>query len=421
MVQEAHDEQSNTPRGLIVWALLCSLATAAWLHSVHTRADAGWIGLFILAWGVPLVWGVRGRIGWVAVAGLALATRLPQVGATPTLSDDLFRYLFEGLALNQGYNPFVDAPASLSHLAPDLAAKVNHAEIPSIYPPIAQLWFRLLAAIGTTAWIAQLGMALVDTLNALLVHRVCRRAGRLTWPAALYALHPLPVLESAHGAHLEPLAVAACLGAVLWMSDRPRLAGGCAALGVGIKLLPVLFLPTLYRSMRRRDFAAVCVTGGAVLFVASIPVLSAGPALLGALSTYTSSWSFNGLTYPTLSWMFGPGARPLLLIAGIAVAIHAATLTDSTKAWREIGAAFLFLSPTVHPWYLLWAFTPALLLGGRAWPLAALFLQASYAVLLAIGPDGSWHEPRWLGPITWGPALLILGAHALRDWRPTAP
>jgi hypothetical protein len=91
--------------------------------------------------------------------------------------------------------------------------------------------------------------------------------------------------------------------------------------------------------------------------------------------------------------------------------------------WRVAGTAFVLLSPTVHPWYVLWAVVPDLACGRRGWAWASVALSGSYLVLLAYDPTTDrWSEAPWLWWVTWGPAVVALLADYVRiDARPTAP
>lgn len=399
-------------------ASACALVAAAFLHTVPDRATAGWLVVLLVPWGL-CVGSVRTENrSWTALLSVALVLRWVQVGAVPTLSDDLYRYLFEGLALNQGHNPFLESPAALTSLDPVLAAQVNHAAIPSIYPPVAQLWFRLLALFGTHAAVAQLATGTLDLANVALIRRLTPAH---PWAAWAYAVHPVAILESAHGAHLETLAVLCCLGTVWAIENRRTEATVLLSLGAGVKLLPVLFVPATLRALGFRRTALGLGIGAGLLLVLALPVLDAGPALFTALRTYSASWSFNGFLHPLLEATVGGHARAVLGALGLVVAIVAARL-PARQAWWLVGTGFLLLSPTVHPWYTSWALVPALLLGRRDWVYGATALQGSYFVLTTLDPtDGSWAPPGWLGLATWGPALLALGYYALKDARPTAP
>ncbi len=405
-------------------ALVGSVTCAILLHTATGRPDAARVVPITLIWGVAALAAVRHRghpALWV-LAAAAVAVRLPLVGTPPLLSDDLFRYLWEGLALNSGHNPFLEAPATISGLDDTLRDRVNHGEIPSIYPPVAQLWFRALAVLGCTSAVAQAVTAAVDCTTVVSIRLATKRPG-LAW---VYALHPLAVLESASGAHIDVLALAlAAAGVAAARRGSPTVAWSLTVAGGLTKLLPLVWAPVLLRRHPPRR-SLLWVAGAAVAAVLlAAPVLGAGWGLVEALTTYSRSWAFNGLLYPWLEPWLGPGARVPLVAAGAMTVVYALWRhSDPAQAWLVIGAAFVLTSPTVHPWYVLWAAVPALLCGRIGWAAASLPLMGAYTVLLAYEPEsGTWSEAPWLWWITWPPAVVALAvAYWVRsDSSPTEP
>jgi len=357
----------------------------------------------------------------------AAAVRIPLVGSPPLLSDDLFRYLWEGTVLAAGGNPFLESPASLPGLDDALRAHVNHPGLTSIYPPLALGWFRLLHLLGGSPWLAQACTASLDLVTVLALALMLRGTGGSVWPAWLYALHPVPALESAAGAHLDVVAVALTAAAVLaWQRGRPGPAVLGVVAGAGVKLFPVLLLPVMFtRQAWRREVAGLLIAGVAMV-VLLWPVLDAGPALVASMHTYWSSWSFNGLVYPLLAPVLGPYTRPVLAGAGVtAVGWGWWRYREPVGTWAVAGAAFVLLSPTVHPWYLLWVLVPSLMRRRWGWAAASVALLGSYGVLLGYDPGtDQWQVPAWLPWITWGPALAFLAVEALlrrHVKQPTAP
>ena len=86
----------------------------------------------------------------------ALALRLPALSLPLGHSDDAYRYLWDGLVQTQGHSPYAgppDAPAYASVAAtyPELHTRINHRHLPTIYPPLAELSFRLQAALTMQA------------------------------------------------------------------------------------------------------------------------------------------------------------------------------------------------------------------------------------------------------------------------------
>lgn len=355
----------------------------------------------------------------MVVGACALLVRAPLVGAPPLLSDDLYRYLWEGMVLNRGLDPFATAPAALPGIDDALRAQVAHPEISSIYPPLALWWFRGLALFGTPS-AAQAAAALCDVALAVAIAAVAGPRMGL-----LYALHPLPALESAVGGHLEIPAILLTVCAVLLARrSRPVEAFVIAAAGMLVKLFPLLLLPSLATLLPREHRMRTIGAAALLAVLAAFPLVTISPVLLAGWSTYTSTWEFNGFAFRLVEPIFGLAARPFLVACGLQAILLAMAIRprDPVRVWFVAGTAFVLLSPTVHPWYVLWALVPDLLVGRRRWAAAGLPMLASYLVLATFDPaTGSWTEPPWLWWVTWPPALLLLAigsGSARNDPRP---
>ncbi|NOY24414.1 MAG: hypothetical protein GXP62_00940, partial [Oligoflexia bacterium] len=146
------------------------------------------------------------------------------------------------------------------------------------------------------------------------------------------------------------------------------------------------------------------------------PFRAAGPDLLRGLSTYTEHWSFNASGFAILSWLLPLDSSAVRAVAiGIGVLVSLAAwwrLRDPARVALWIGGAFVLLSPTVHPWYLLWVWVPALVCGVRSWTVLVVLAPLSYAALASYDPlTSTWEEPAW--PV-WA-QYLPLAAAALTE------
>jgi hypothetical protein len=76
-----------------------------------------------------------------------------------------------------------------------------------------------------------------------------------------------------------------------------------------------------------------------------------------------------------------------------------------------IFGAILLLSPTVHPWYLLWIAPLLAVFPHPGW----LFLEASvalsYHAAYLAGPGEPWLEISWVKFLEYGPFFMLLGLH----------
>jgi alpha-1,6-mannosyltransferase len=340
----------------------------------------------------------------------ALAVRLPLLLAPCALSDDVWRYVWEGMAWREGLNPFVHAPdsAALAHLraARDLFGQqiwpqVAHKAIPSIYPPGAQGLFAGLAPLGVLGFRVLAAGADVGTAEVLA--RRDPRAG------LLWALLPLPAMESAVSGHLEGVGVLAwVLGMGLARGGTPagaslRVRAWAAWLGGMLKILPALLL--LRAGWRR------ALLGGALALALSLPMVT-----LDAPVRYATTWSFHAGPFVLAELLLGGAARPALQVLGaLVVGTAALRVRDPASLALWGSGALVILSPVVHPWYALWPLAASLVRGGRAWSLFAALLPLSYTVLASYDPATSrWEEPGWTRWVTWGP---FLGALSWEAWK----
>jgi len=161
-------------------------------------------------------------------------------------SDDLYRYVWEGSIQWEGLNPYEVAPAdSPEELRRPDHDEINHPHLTTIYPPLAQAFFAVVAGVGLEEHGMRNAVLLLDMAVCVLLLEWLLRSGRpLAW-AALYLLHPLMVLSSGTG-HLEPLMLLSLVGCA-WASEegRGRLAALLLAAAILSKIVAVLALPWL--------------------------------------------------------------------------------------------------------------------------------------------------------------------------------
>jgi hypothetical protein len=397
-----------------MWAILLSLISAVALVALgNLRVAAPAAVSVMVIWGAAVCIIPSPRAGLRYLVLVAALVRLVLLAAEPTLSDDVYRYLWEGSVVNLGGNPYLHPPADPIWDGiglTEIRARVNHPEVTAVYPPLAMWLFSILAAIKAVPLTVQAAMGLADVGVAWTLGRILKRRGRSIAPAWLYALHPLGAVESAGSGHMESVGVLCLLLAIdAW--DRRESGAGWAAAGALIKFLPGVLLPRLWRKQ-----PWLVLLGVAVGALTVLPFADAGPSLLSGLGTYTQHWRFNGLVYSAMEWVFGPMARWVGLLVGALLVLRAVRihwLPERIALWA--GGAFVILSPTVHPWYVLWAWLPALLCGVRSWTLLATMIPLSYLVFLAYDPSTrAWEEQWWLPILTTLPFLVSLAWESVR-------
>ncbi len=376
-----------SPRASI-GAFAAALVGALCVHTLgDPRAHAQAFAVLAVGWGMVVVLARPRLSSPLLVAVAAVLVRIPLLAVSPTLSDDVFRYVWEGEVWRAGFNPFVlapDAPALLP-LRDEVWAQVNHRAVPTVYPPLAQALFVALAGAGVIGW--RLFAAACDVGTAVLLARKRREAG---W---LWALLPLPALEGAVSGHLESPGVLLLVAALL----SPRGSSVFAWLGAMVKLLPGILLAL---SPPRR-----WPLWGALSLVVALPMVRTD-----GFEIYRSTWSYNGSLFPIAYAILPTVARPALQLLG-ALLVTAVLLISRDRARVALWAtgAFVLLSPTVHPWYALWPLAAALVNGAWAWQVLAVTLPYSYVVLGTYDPlTSAWSESVWTRVVVYVPFYAAL-------------
>ena len=403
--------------------LLIVLVTLARLDA---RAQPVWfLGLMGLAAGAYVValWFVARRSGGsrreLAICVLlALAWRIALLGGAPLVSDDVYRYVWDGRVQRFGLNPYETRPAdpALAHLHTEVTQRIDptSAALPTIYPPAAELFFRAVTTVHESVMALLLAILVCDLLTALVLWRWLLVTGRDPWWVLAYVWHPLVALEGAGGGHIDLLGtlfVVTCVYAATLR--RPLSAAVTLAVAFAVKFLPVVLAPLLWRRVRVRD--AVLAAGAVALLYA--PFLTGDFTVpVGSLGVYAEKWRFNGPLFAWLEpWLGIPGVLALAVAAGLIVAGVARRRlpVDATSAWAWPIATALLLMPAVYPWYLIWL-TPFLMTRGTrpllVWTLASMLTYIVWASELS---GAGWVLPGWVEPVEYG----TVAATGLWVWR----
>jgi hypothetical protein len=353
--------------------------------------------------------------------------------------DDLWRYLWDGHVGASGINPYRHAPAAPglddleeSAFWADVRDNVNHPEIPTVYPPLAQGVFRLAHALAPGSVLVMKALLLAFELVTMgLLALALRRLGRPTTETALYAWNPLVIKVFAGSGHVDAVLVT-CLAATAWLALRGGRWSTATAWGLAVlaKLSPIVLLPFV---VRRVGLAAATFAGG-VMALGWLPFIDAGPGLFEGLHRFASSWQFNAGPYRLVSHLTSglvaepeTWARNLMGVAIVGVVVWL-TLRDDGRAESFPGAAawalgaLLVLGPVVMPWYVPWLLPVAIL--AREWVWIAFSALVCLAFLVMVDgverPATLWFEYAALGGLLlWrartGRAGPIPGEYPPRD------
>ena len=389
---------------------------------------------------------------WLVI-GAGLAMRLILFASEPVLEDDYQRYLWDGAVTAEGLNPYQSTPEKAKFAAGDsplgrlaiqsglVLERVNHPELRTLYPPVAQAAFALaykIAPFSLTAWRALILALDIAALGLLVL--LLREVGRSPLWAALYWWNPIVLKELFNSAHMEALLVPLILAAlVLAAKKRPLLASASLLLAAGAKIWPALLLPLIWRPLLATPWraATACVMALATVALFASPMVLAGLDDSSGLVAYAQKWKTNSALFPMIEAGFAllPGSATPGTLARMAIALVLGALSlwtarttardadDLTRRALLICAAMFLLSPAQFPWYFLWVLpllacrpSPALLLATATLPLyySAFYFLArdNYEVFKETIVWFVW-IPVWLA-LAYETGLAGLGARLLR-------
>ncbi len=387
--------------------------------------------------------------------GGAVLLRLTLLPTLPDLSDDLYRYVWDGRVTLSGANPYLFVPESpeLAHLQDGfLLERMNSPGYHSVYPPLSQLVFLMGGALHErVGWAAaafgiKIGFLCLELIGILFLAGALRALRIPLRNLAWYAWNPLPLLVVAGGGHTEGGLVAG-MGILAWgvASGHRRTAWIGLVLAAASKGVPLLLAPLLLRhhlgmvpGRRSRALAGVtrdALPGIALGLALLLPFLrpGVGEAVSGSADLYVRHFEFNAGLYFLLKrvgilltghdWgsVIGPSLRWAFLgmAAVLVLRWRAATPQQWIRGALALFGLYLVTATTVHPWYLLWGLVlvPLTSFTRPAWLWASWATFLTYLTYLGVP-----HGP--LAGVVWsGVGILLLresgglrrGEAALRD------
>ncbi len=371
---------------------------------------------------------------WLLVAIVLL--RLPFFFYLPQLSDDFYRFLWDGLMLSGGQNPFGAIPAetdmaifSDQAFAKNLLDGMNSAAYGSVYPPLHQVVFWIGAQLSGGSLLsgvnAMRGVILLSELGMGLYFVRFSGLKNGCFLAAAYLFNPLVVAEGAGNVHMEALMVPLLAVSLHLLLTQNMLKGSLFFAGsVLVKLTPLLLAPLIFFRKEGRERWLIAGTVAGLVLLALLPftpwqILA---DLDQSFGLYFQTFEFNASVYyllrealtPMLSYnpigVLGPLLGVVTVVIVLWFAFAAKRFNFYTAALYSY-IAFYLLSTTVHPWYLLPVVYLSLAANRRVWLVWSFTVWLSYS-----------HYVEPVGP-KWGWLILEYGTLALalliemRGWR----
>lgn len=404
---------------LAVWLALCAAGgSAAWVREEGRATVAVFFLLVPASVAVVVFWPRGGGRRWqmAGVLGVAALGRLAFWPHPP--GDDLNRYLWEGKLVRAGVSPYAHPAA-----APEWAewrdarwAAMNHRDLRTIYPPVAQWVFAGVGAVADDPRALKLVFVLADLAAVAGLLGLLRARGQPLRFAGFYAFNPVPLWGIAGEAHYDGLVVLAIVLALgLRARGRPAAAWLALALAVQLKLVAIVLVPGLLRrgGWRTAWVGALAVAAPFAPYAAEMGRWWSGVVHFG------SALAFNGPVHGVLWAATGSRAAAVALCGGALVAwlggVAWRQREEERAAWLAL-TGLVVLSPTVHYWYLAWPLVLVPLFPSVAWLALSAGMAGWWLAPWQAARGDAWALPAGAAVVMWLPLAWLVPA-AVREWR----
>lgn len=368
--------------------------------------------------------------------------------STPIYENDWSRYLWDGVVVSEGYNPYKYPPESVYGITPGmsdelqaladlseqhmgLAASVNYSNLTTIYPPVTMGVFYIAAKIAPANLNGLRGVYLLfDLAGFWLLVRALKIFGRDPNWAVLYWVNPMLIYSVYNAAHMDIILVPVLLSAMLLVKTRPLFSSAVLGIATAIKFWPLLLGPVLLRQHKGRPFVFVMagLIAGLVALLLTLPMLLHLGENSGFIA-YATQWERSSFLFGYLEAALGLLANNAAGLARISVAVmltgysvwltfkHSPEPVHLPRALMTLTLALYFLSPTGYPWYAIWflPFLPFYPVYGAA---LLTVTTSLYYIRFALGERGVYDlYSNIFVPIQFGLPLLILAGERIYNLR----
>ncbi len=366
------------------------------------------------------------HLGWILIG---LCFRLAFIGYTPLLSQDYFRFIWDGNLLSHGINPYLYLPDELieifsqweylhSGMGPMSAGHYTN------YPMINQLLF----ALGVLSTKPILTYRLLLILADLITFKLLTKLSSQTW-GLTYWLSPMVILEGAGNLHFEPVMVAFLVLGLYFFKQGVHLRSSIAlATSVLIKLIPLMFAPLLLKVVKQKQLKIMVF--GFILTLALFTTPFLDPWFIATYSESVGLWfsnfEFNAGIYRIIKEvgaLIGVQDWQMIRFYGkahsLAIIFLALKFTWECDCFSKVLdksylllLIYLLTAPTIHPWYLI----TLLALGAISKHPSAILWSFTIILSYVAYKMSPIELPLWLVALQFIPVLISLTSFSFRSF-----
>ena len=338
------------------------------------------IALFILCY--KLIQFEKWNFKFLLIAGVLF--RLIFLVAEPNLSQDFYRFIWDGQLVRNFINPYLYTPNDfIAQQDLDIVnAQILHQGMGNLsarhfsnYPPLNQLLFGLAALLGgksilSSVMVIRSMVILADIGIFYFGRKLLKNLNQSPQLIFWYFLNPLVIVELTGNLHFEGVMLFFFIISMYLLSLKKWPAAavflGCS---ISVKLVPLLFLPLFLRFLGLKKSVLFYFVVTLTVLLLFFPFYT--PDFLynygQTLSLWFSNFEFNAGLYHVvekiaLGWDAKPwefistygSFTPFITICSVLLFTFLKKNEDLTtllSSMMWVLAIYYFMATTVHPWY----------------------------------------------------------------------
>ncbi len=290
---------------------------------------------------------------------LSIILRIISFFEEPLLSDDIYRYYFDGKVLSNYINPYGYPPNSekLLFLQDELSKKVNHRHMNTVYPPLAQTLFFIGYKTGGGLSGIKLILILFDLGIIFLLYLLLKKLKQPVENIMIYIFNPLIIIEFYGSGHTEPaVAFFVLLSIYFYKSNKKFQSLISVFLSSLIKYYGILISPFFFRKIPwKKKLLAISI------FLAFF-IIFFNKNMFNSLVFYQRFFEFNRFLYKHFDIIFSKQISRLICFLIFSSACiytffkykknNKDTTYDYLTFTISIFSIYFFTTPTLYPWYI---------------------------------------------------------------------
>ncbi len=373
---------------------------------------------------------------------MAIAFRFIFIFSVPELSDDYYRFIWDGWLSVNGINPFLYTPSEVVSVADNVSkgftydwfSKLNSPAYYSVYPSVSQYVYGFAAFVGgenifTSVVTLRLIIILAEVGIIILLPRLLYSLNITRKASFIYVFNPLVIIELTGNLHLEGIMLLFLLLAIYQLQKGRWIYSAVAmALAISTKLIPLIFLPALIPFLGAKRALKYFMVVGLISLVLFFPFYTATliPHFFSSIELYFQNFEFNASIYYVIrevGFLF-TGFNQIQVIApllSIIALIVIMSLSLGKKIIRIkfflkrlllIITVYFLLATVVHPWYLSTLVLFAVFFNGNRY---AIIWSALAYVSYITYRDSTYTEQLWLTLLAYLPVYYFLVKDVIKD------